>query len=112
MITKVNDYITWGEVDEATLEKLLKEKGRTTGNKKIDDNYMAAKTKYGSIKEFTAAAMKSEAKISDIPELKHMFRLNPPTGGHERKGIKKPYALGGALGYRGKEINELIGRMI
>jgi len=73
---------------------------------------MAAKTKYGSIKEFTAAAMKSEAKISDIPELKHMFRLNPPTGGHERKGIKKPYALGGALGYRGKEINELIGRMI
>jgi len=56
--------------------------------------------------------MKSEAKISDIPELKHMFRLNPPTGGHERKGIKKPYALGGALGYRGKEINELIGRMI
>jgi len=34
-----------GGIDEATLEKLLKEKGRTTGNKKIDDNYMAAKTK-------------------------------------------------------------------
>ena len=112
MITQVNDYVTWGEIDEATFEKLLKEKGRIAGNKKLDDNYMAARTKYSSVKEFAQAYMKSQAKISDIPELKRMFRLSPPVGGHERKGIKKPYVLGGALGYRGKEIKELIERMM
>jgi large subunit ribosomal protein L30 len=112
MITQVNDYVTWGEIDEATFIKLLKEKGRIAGNKKLDDNYLAAKTKYGSIKEYAEAFMKSQAKISDVPELKHMFRLSPPVGGHEKKGIKKPYVLGGVLGYRGKEIKELLERMI
>lgn len=112
MITQVNDYVTWGEIDEEMLEKLLREKGRVAGNKKLDDNYVAAKTKYGSIKELAHEIMTSAAKISDVPELKHMFRLKPPVGGHEKKGIKKPYVLGGALGYRGKDINQLLGRMI
>ncbi len=112
MVNQVNDYVTWGEIDEATFEKLLKEKGRIAGNKKLDDNYLAARTKYGSVKEFAQACMKSQAKFSDVPDLKHMFRLNPPIGGHERKGIKKPYVLGGALGYRGKEIKEVLERMM
>lgn len=38
--------------------------------------------------------------------------LCPPRGGFERKGIKMPYSVGGALGYRGKEIAELIKRMV
>lgn len=38
--------------------------------------------------------------------------MHPPIGGFERKGIKVPYNLGGALGYRGKEINELVKRML
>lgn len=40
------------------------------------------------------------------------FFLNPPRGGFERKGIKAPYSIGGALGYRGKEIIKLIKKMI
>ncbi len=40
------------------------------------------------------------------------FRLHPPKKGWERKGIKKPLKQGGALGYRGEKINELIKRMI
>ncbi len=112
MITQVNDYVTWGEIDEATILKLLKEKGRIAGDKKLDDNYIAARTKYGSIKEFVEAYLKSAAKLSDVPGLKHMFRLSPPLKGHERKGIKKPYSTGGVLGYRGKEINKLLARMM
>jgi len=45
-------------------------------------------------------------------EVKPYFRLNPPRGGFERKGIKKGFNAGGALGYRGKKIIELINRMI
>ncbi|MEK6874839.1 MAG: uL30 family ribosomal protein [Nanoarchaeota archaeon] len=43
---------------------------------------------------------------------KPYFRLAPPTKGFERKGIKKSYDAGGALGYRGEAINALIERMI
>jgi large subunit ribosomal protein L30 len=38
--------------------------------------------------------------------------LHPPRGGYERKGRKLPYTQGGAAGYRGREINDLIKRMI
>jgi len=43
---------------------------------------------------------------------KNFFRMHPPRGGFERKGIKVPFKLGGAYGNRGKEINLLIKRMI
>jgi large subunit ribosomal protein L30 len=45
-------------------------------------------------------------------KLKKFFSLNPPRGGFERKGIKTPFSSGGALGYRGMKMNELIRRMI
>ena len=41
-----------------------------------------------------------------------LFRLAPPKGGFERKGNLKAFTQGGALGYRGKEINKLLKRMI
>ncbi len=43
---------------------------------------------------------------------KKFFRLQPPRKGFERKGIKKAFSVGGALGYRGDKINDLIKRMI
>ncbi len=42
---------------------------------------------------------------------KKVYRLAPPRGGH-KKGIKLSYKAGGALGYRGKDINDLIKRMM
>ncbi len=45
-------------------------------------------------------------------KLKPYFRLNPPRGGFERKGVKKPFSVGGALGNRKAKINELIKRMV
>lgn len=40
------------------------------------------------------------------------FHLHPPRGGFERKGIKRNYVQGGALGYRGSKINDLIRKMV
>ena len=39
-----------------------------------------------------------------------LFRLHPARQGLE--GIKRSVQIGGALGYRGAGINELLGRMI
>lgn len=41
-----------------------------------------------------------------------VVRLGPPRKGFGRKGIKAPFTIGGALGYRGEKINELLMRMI
>lgn len=40
------------------------------------------------------------------------YHLNPPRKGFGRKGIKKPFKLGGALGNREEKINDLIQRML
>ncbi|MCB9362438.1 uL30 family ribosomal protein [Candidatus Woesearchaeota archaeon] len=41
-----------------------------------------------------------------------VFQLAPPVKGFGRKGIKKPFNVGGGLGDRKEHINELIKRMI
>ena len=44
--------------------------------------------------------------------MKKFFRLSPPRKGFGRKGIKFAFTKGGALGYRGIKINDLIKRML
>jgi len=51
-------------------------------------------------------------EINEKGEMKKTFRLSPPRGGFERKGTKKGFKEGGALGYRGAKINDLIKKMI
>ncbi|MDO8642310.1 MAG: uL30 family ribosomal protein [Candidatus Woesearchaeota archaeon] len=42
----------------------------------------------------------------------NVFFLAPPRKGHGRKGIKRSFVVGGALGERREKINELLQRMI
>lgn len=81
MVKKVEDKVTWGEVDDSTIKEISSKRGEKT-------------------KEDGKEAMKP------------YFRLHPPRGGFERKGIKVPFSLGGAMGYRGDKINDLIKRML
>ena len=39
------------------------------------------------------------------------YHLHPPRGGFERKGIKRDFTIGGALGNRGEKIVELVEKM-
>lgn len=111
MIEKVQPYVTWGELNEETLTHMLTKRGRLAGNTRLTEEYV--KQKIGkSVKEFAHDLISKKARIKDVPGLKPVFRLKPPTKGLEEKGIKKPYSLGGATGYRGKDINELLMRMI
>lgn len=55
---------------------------------------------------------RSEEDTKNPGEKKKFFRLNSPKKGYAKKGIKKPFTMGGALGYRGDEINDLIKRML
>lgn len=111
MIQKVKDFVTFGEIDEKTCKLLLEKRGRLVGNKPLTNDYVKNKIGY-DLDEFVKKYLNYEVELKNIPGLKTYFRLCPPRGGFEPKGIKASYAQGGALGYRGKNINDLLRRMV
>lgn len=113
MLHKIKDWVTWGEIDKETLVKLLRIRGRIPGNKQLTDEYVKEKLKLeGGIEELAEKILKGEIQLHKIENIiKPVFRLHPPRGGFKRS-TKKPYKSNGELGYRGKEINKLIERML
>ncbi len=110
MLQKVKDYTTWGEIDKETLPKLMESRGMIVGDKQITEEYIKSATSYNTFEKLSQAILDNKFKYKEIPDVKPLFRLSPPKKGYE--GIKRSFKNGGALGYRGKEINKLIGRMI
>ncbi len=88
MLKKVKEYVTWGEVSEETLEKLL--------------------MKRGSVDSKNSKSLASNA-FKDKKLDSHVFRLSPPSGG--LKAVRLHYPKGN-IGYRGEKINDLLKRMI
>ena len=62
---------------------------------------------WGEITEETLSQLTTKRKAKG-----KAFHLNPPRKGFGRKGVKVPFSKGGALGYRGDKINDLIERML
>ena len=110
MLQVAKDYITWGEVEKDVLEKLMTTRGKLVGDKGLTEKHLKSATSYNSIDKLSKAIIENKIKYKDIPNIKPIFRLNPPKNGYE--GIKRSYVNKGALGYRGKDINKLIERMI
>ncbi|MEM3696655.1 MAG: 50S ribosomal protein L30 [Candidatus Bathyarchaeia archaeon] len=110
MLKTAQNFVTWGEAAKETINKLIKERGRLAGNKKLTDEY-AQKVGFKSLEELAEAVFNCKIEYWKLPNVQPNFRLHPPTKGFKGK-IKKSYGVGGELGYRGEKINELIGRMI
>jgi len=110
MLQTAKDYITWGEIDNKTITHLISKRGKQIGDKDVTDAYIKSSTSYASIEKLSEAIASNKFKYKEIPDIKPIFRLNPPKKGYE--GIKRSYQNKGALGYRGKEIKKLIERMI
>ena len=98
MLRKAEECITWGEINQQTLEKLLFKRGMA-GGKRVE------KASAGEL----ANKIISAGRVADDSKLKPVFRLNPPSKGY--KAIRRFYPKG-ALGYRGEKINELLKRMV
>ncbi|MDR3074814.1 MAG: 50S ribosomal protein L30 [Candidatus Methanoplasma sp.] len=110
MLQVVKDYCTWGEIDEETLSAMIKTRGKVIGDKEITEEYLKEKTEFGSVEELAKAMIERDYRMRDMEDTKSVFRLHPPIKGYE--GNKRSFRNGGALGYRGKEINDLINRML
>lgn len=94
MLQKVENSITWGEIKENALKKMLRKRV-----KKKDDSEVEELSK----KLLNGKTMKELGLKPTIP-------LSPPSGGF--KGSTKKTYPDGAGGYRGDNINELLERMI
>jgi large subunit ribosomal protein L30 len=110
MLQVVKDYCTWGEIDQETLVAMIKTRGKITGDKDITSDYLKEKSGFGSVEELAKAMIENDYRMRDMEDAKHVFRLHPPIKGYE--GNKRSFRNGGSLGYRGKEINDLINRML
>lgn len=97
MLKTVENYATFGTINEEMLKKVIEKRGKAINGeldtKKAFDEIIKGK------------------KFKEV-NLKNCFRLSPPKKGHERKGIKKPFSIGGALGDRKEKINDLIEKML
>ena len=109
MLHKVKDAVTWGEVNNEMIEHILKKRGELQGKNKLSDKHVKSNSEYSTVKQFSKAIFKGDAKIKDIAELQPVFRLSPPRKGF--KSLKNPINRKGDLGYRGEAINELLARM-
>lgn len=109
MVEKVKDYVTFGEIDEKTFTVLLEKRGKLEGNREITPEALKEK-KISGFDELAKKILAGKAKLRELG-IEPVFRLRPPRKGHARGGIKKQFKVGGALGYRGAKINELIARM-
>ncbi|MFN7105708.1 MAG: 50S ribosomal protein L30 [Pyrobaculum sp.] len=123
MLEKVNDWVTWGEIDVDTLAMVLKKRGKIVGDKPLTLEYLQ-KWGWQSFEEVALAYISGEIESLScgkrsvqqgqrppcIPYLKPFFRLHPPRGG--LSSVKLHFSVGGDLGYRGPLINELIRRML
>lgn len=97
MLQKAKDYITWGDISEDMLKKLVEKRGRKLGNKRLN--------KEETEKVFNEVKSKGKSEL-----IKPVFRLTPPSKGFKHS-IKQHYPKG-ELGYRKEKINELLKRMI
>jgi len=110
MLQVAKDYLTWGELEKATLVKLINTRGKLEGDKPLTEAYLKSSTSYSNIDKLSDAILDKKLKYREIPSVKPVFRLNPPKKGYE--GVKRSFKNKGALGYRGKDINKLIEKMV
>ncbi len=105
MLTRVQGYVTWGEADPETVGLLLAARGRTPGGQPLASGAGAAGAEAAELTSVVA-----REGLLKSPGVRPLFRLRAPKGGW--RSTKKPFTLGGALGYRGRAINDLVKRML
>ena len=112
MLQKAKDYVTWGEVAAATISELISQRGRMIGDKPITNAVIKSGSEFSTINALSKAIASGDARTNAVEGMKPVFRLHPPRGAKGWGGIKRSFSTGGALGFRGEAISDLVGRMI
>ena len=126
MVSKVNDYVAYGEPSAETVALLVRRRGeplegganvdgaaaaaspeRASG--RVDDEWVAEHTEYDGVNALAEALVDEETTLREAG-LAPTLRLHPPRGGHD--GVKHPTKEGGELGKHSTEaIDDLLEAM-
>ena len=112
MLQKVKDFVTWGETSAEAIAGLIRDRGRLFGNKPVTDADVKAATSHKNFDAFAKAIASGDATTKDMETLTRVFRLHPPRGNKGWGGVKRHFTVGGALGFRGDAIEEIVARMM
>ncbi len=110
MLDRCKEAVTWGDLDSEVFERLLLERGEFEGGEEVSDDSVEERTSFDSVKDVVEAVYEDDLDLSDIDSLKPVFRLHPPKKGYN--SVNRSFENGGAKGFRGEKINDLIMRMI
>ncbi len=110
MLTKVNDYVAFGEPSADVLAAVLEKRAEPPeGKATVDDEWVTENTEYDSVAALAEALLAEETTLR-AEGLSPVLRLHPPRGGHD--GIKRSRADGGQLGkHSTEEIDQLLTAM-
>jgi len=109
MLKKIQQFVSWQEVDLPTTKELLDKKGRRSGYKKITPEDIS-KAGFKTINELAASLSEGKISMTKIKPLKPWFALSPPRKGFKRS-TKRLYGQKGILGHN-KELTALVKRMM
>jgi len=109
MLKKIQQFVSWQEVDLSTTKELLDKKGRRSGYKKITPEDIS-KAGFKTINELAASLSEGKISMTKIKPLKPWFALSPPRKGFKRS-TKRLYGQKGILGHN-KELTTLVKRMM
>ena len=111
MLTKVTDYVAFGEPSEDVLVTLLEKRAEPAEGRisDVDDEWVAENTDYDDVEDLAQALLAEETTLKE-QGLSPTLRLHPPRGGHE--GIKHAATTSGQLGrHTTEEIDDLLNAM-
>ena len=109
MLKKVQQFVSWQEIDTPTTKELLDKKGRRSGYKKITAEDIS-EAGFKTINELAASLSEGKISMTKIKPLKPWFALSPPKQGFKRS-TKRLYGQKGILGHN-KELTALVKRMM
>ncbi|MCU4752871.1 50S ribosomal protein L30 [Halobacteria archaeon AArc-curdl1] len=111
MITKVNDFVAFGEPTADVLETVLEKRAEPLEGRQsdVDEEWLAEQTEYDDFGSLAEALLDEETTLRE-QGLSPTLRLHPPRGGHD--GVKHPAVEGGQLGkHTTEQINALLTSM-
>ena len=89
---------------------MIRARGRIAGDSPVTDDFLKEKSEFATVDDMAKAIIENDYRMKDVEGAKPVFRLHPPVKGYE--GNKRSFQNGGALGYRGAKINDLVNRML
>ncbi|SEO27509.1 large subunit ribosomal protein L30 [Halogranum amylolyticum] len=110
MVTKVNDWVAYGEPSVDVVETLLQKRAEPfQGKEDVDAEWLSENTDYDDFGALAEALVEEETTLKE-QGLSPVLRLHPPRGGHD--GIKHPTKEGGQLGkHSDGQIDDLLEAM-